>query len=131
MSSKALALLVQGFSLLGDGLKQLAVDLQEGADKAAFTVPDSLVTSSAKPEEKKLEPKKEAVKETKTEAAPEIDEAKLRDECTALVKAKVTVPGKKAEILEALKKVGAAKVTDCPAAKLPELKTALEAIKVS
>lgn len=129
--SKAFAMFCQGLIMVGDGLKGIAAELQEAGNVNPFLVPD-------KQETKKEEPKKEAAKvetpkqetkkeETKTEV--KIDADKLRTECTDIVK-KIAKANKLPEAAAAIKKVGATKVSDCPAEKLVELKAALEAVEV-
>lgn len=118
--SKSLALLKQGFSLLGQGFTALAEELEEGAGAAALLGQGN---SQTKPEEKKADPKKETVKETKTETAPEVDYAKVREECRSMV-GDLCLALKKPDVVALLKKHGVAGVSEahCPdATKLPAI----------
>ena len=126
--SKSLALVIQGLILLGDGLRGIAGELEEGADKAVLLSQGNGQVAESKPVEKKVV--KDTVKETKTEEAkPGLDEAALRGECIALVK-KLALAQKKPEIMECFKKFGIAKVTECPVDKLEQLTINLGGIKI-
>lgn len=130
--SKSLALVIQGLILLGDGLKGIAGELEEGAGNTFLGT-----VAQTKPEEKSAETEKGSIKkggvlpkkEEPQEATPGLDEAALREECTALVK-KLALAQKKPEILECFKKFGIAKVTECPVDKLEQLTINLGRIKI-
>ena len=124
--SKSLALVIQGLILLGDGLKGIAGELEEGSAVLPGQVNGQV--SEPKQVEAKKETVKETVKETE-ETKPGLDEAALREECTALVK-KLALAQKKPEILECFKKFGIAKVTECPVDKLEQLTINLGRIKI-
>lgn len=124
--SKPFAMLCQGLIMVGDGLKGIAAELQEAGNVNPFLVSDKQET---KPETKKETAKSEPPKQEAKKEEPKIDAEKLRAECTDIVK-KIAKANKLPEAAAAIKKVGATKVSDCPAEKLVELKAVLEAVEV-
>jgi ribosomal protein S20 len=134
--SKSLGLVIQGLILLGDGLKGIAAELEEGGEKVAVAQKKSEIRDCLKKfriAEAAPEIDEAALKETKAEAeaeaAPEIDEAALREECKQLV-TKAAAAQKKPEILDCFKKFKIAKISECPADQLMQLKIDLGLIKV-